>query len=53
MGSGKRFRVKWDSYPSYAIGVSLTLNSEHKVSIQLNFVKLHVYIGFGKGYDEC
>ncbi len=53
MGSGKRFRVKWEQYPSYAIGASLTFNSEHKVSIHLNFVKICVYIGFGKGYDEC
>jgi hypothetical protein len=52
MGSGKKFRIQWESYPVYSIGASLAFRSEHEVSIQFNFIKLSIYIGLGKGYEE-
>jgi hypothetical protein len=52
MGSGKKFRIKWESYPVYSIGAALALRSEHEISIHLNFIKLSIYIGVGKGYEE-
>jgi hypothetical protein len=52
MGSGKKFRIMWESYPVYSIGASMAFRSEHEVSIHLNFVKLLIYIGIGKGYEE-
>ena len=52
MGSGKKFRVRWESFPIYSIGATLAFRSEHEVSIRFNFIKLSVYIGIGKGYEE-
>jgi hypothetical protein len=52
MGSGKKFRIKWESYPVYSIGATLAFRSEHEVSIHFNFIKLSIYIGIGKGYEE-
>lgn len=52
MGSGKKFRIRWESCPVYSIGMTLAFHSEHEVSIRLNFIKLSIYIGIGKGYEE-
>jgi hypothetical protein len=52
MGSGKKFRIKWESYPVYSIGATLAFRSEHEASIHLNFIKLSIYIGIGMGYEE-
>jgi hypothetical protein len=52
MGSGEKFRVRWESFPIYSIGATLAFRSEHEVSIRFNFIKLSVYIGIGKGYEE-
>jgi hypothetical protein len=52
MGSGEKFRVRWESFPIYSIGATLAFRSEHEVSICFNFIKLSVYIGIGKGYEE-
>ena len=52
MGSGKRFRVIWENSASWGLGASVELNSEHRVSIGLYFLKLYIYIGFGKGYED-
>ncbi len=52
MGSGEKFRVRWEPFPIYSIGATLAFRSEHEVSIRFNFIKLSVYIGIGKGYEE-
>lgn len=52
MGSGEKFRVRWESFPIYSIGATLAFRGEHEVSIRFNFIKLSVYIGIGKGYEE-
>lgn len=52
MGSGKRFRIGWMNYPVIALGVSGALRSEHEVSIHIELIKVRIYIGFGKGYEE-
>ena len=52
MGSGKRFRVTWETYPVWGFGVSLALKSEHQVSVSICLLKLYIYVGFGKSYEE-
>jgi len=52
MGSGKKFRITWQKFPVYSIGATLAFRSEHEVSIHLEFIKLSIYIGIGKGYEE-
>jgi len=52
MGSGKKFRINWQSFPVYSIGATLAFRSEHEVSIHFEFIKLCIYIGFGRGYEE-
>jgi len=52
MGSGKKFRVSWETFPVWAVGVSLAFRSEHEISIHIELVKVRIYIGFGRGYEE-
>lgn len=52
MGSGKRFRVTWMDSRVISLGVSVIRNGEHELSIHIDLVKIGIYIGFGKGYDE-
>ena len=52
MGSEKRLRIGWMNYPVIAIGLSAALRSEHEVSIHIDLIKVRIYIGFGKGYEE-
>lgn len=52
MGSGKKFRVSWMHKRHWALGVTFCTRSEHEVSIHIELIKVRVYIGFGKGYEE-
>lgn len=50
MGSGSRFEIK-QSFEYFAIGVTAS-RFPHSLSVSVNLGFWHVYIGFGKGYDE-
>ena len=52
MGSGKKFRMSWQSFPVWAVGIAVALRSEHEISIHIDLVKVRIYIGFGRGYEE-
>lgn len=49
MGSGPRFSIGF--VDSFGIGFYVS-RFPHSVAINLNLLNLHIYIGFGKGYDE-
>lgn len=49
MGSGPRFEIK----PMHGFGVGIYFDKfPHALSININLIKITIYIGFGKGYDE-
>jgi len=51
MGSGNKFRINWmDRY--FGLGISVIPNGEHQLSVHIELIKISIYIGFGKGYDE-
>lgn len=52
MGSGKKFRVSWMDRRIVAFGISAMYKGEHEFSIHIDLIKINIYIGFGKGYDE-
>ena len=52
MGSGKRFRVDWLHPKVVSLGISVIHKGEHEWSINIDLIKVGIYIGFGKGYDE-
>lgn len=50
MGSGDRFSITW---VRNSIGVGLFVGRfPHAISIDICLLKIQIYIGFGKGYDE-
>jgi hypothetical protein len=51
MGSGDRFRIRW-SYDYWSLGISIVPRAEHRISVSINLIKIEIYMGFGKGYDE-
>jgi len=51
MGSGDKFRIRW-THRIWSLGISAMTQGEHDVSIHINLIKIEIYIGFGKGYDE-
>ncbi len=52
MGSGEKFRVRWISESYVSLGLFIGKNMEHEWSIAITLLKLDIYIGIGKGYDE-
>jgi len=52
MGSGKKFRIDWMPRNFVSIGMSIVYKGEHDLSIHFDLIKIQIYIGFGKGYDE-
>ena len=49
MGSGPRFSITM--LEGFGLGIYVG-RFPHAVSININLIKINVYIGFGKGYDE-
>lgn len=52
MGSGDKLRLSWMSSNVIALGFGIIRNGEHELSIHIDLIKVQIYIGFGKGYDE-
>ena len=52
MGSGNKFRIRWNSESYVALGIFIGYKSEHAISINIDLIKISIYIGIGKGYDE-
>lgn len=52
MGSGDKFRIAWMDSRIFALGVSVGRMCEHEWSIHIDLIKVSIYIGFGKGYEE-
>lgn len=50
MGSGPRF--KCSMMEGFGLGIYVMLGFPHALSININLIKINIYIGFGKGYDE-
>ena len=50
MGSGSKFSIT-SHYQGFALGFSAN-RFPHTVSVSLMLGFWHIYIGFGKGYDE-
>lgn len=49
MGSGPKFSIDW----SDVVGLGFYIDRwPHQLSINITLIKVHIYIGFGKGYDE-
>jgi len=51
MGSGPRFSISWME-EQWCIGIAFVPGMPHRLSFYINLIKLQIYIGFGKGYDE-
>lgn len=52
MGSGKKFRISWLHPNVVSLGISAMYRGEHELSIHIDLIKIGIYIGFGKGYEE-
>ena len=52
MGSGKKFRIGLMERNVTALALSVVHFGEHTWSIYIELIKIRIYIGFGKGYDE-
>lgn len=49
MGSGEKFSIDW----LRGFGLGFYVNTfPHQLSININLIKIGIYFGFGKGYDE-
>jgi hypothetical protein len=49
MGSGDKFTVSI----SEGVGFGIFFNTfPHQLSIHITLIKINIYMGFGKGYDE-
>jgi hypothetical protein len=51
MGSGEKFQIDWWTKGSIGLGIWIS-NFPHELSIQITLLKVSIYMGFGKGYDE-
>lgn len=49
MGSGPRFSITM--LEGFGLGIYAG-RFPHAFSININLIKINIYIGFGKGYDE-
>jgi len=52
MGSGDKFRISWMDWKIWALGVSIGRRCEHEWSIHIELIRIRIYIGFGRGYEE-
>ena len=52
MGSGKKFRIEWFLPKIVSFGIGVMHKGEHELSINIDLIKVRIYIGIGKGYDE-
>ena len=52
MGSGEKFRLKWISESYVSLGLFIGRRCEHEWSIHIDLIKVSIYIGIGKGYEE-
>lgn len=52
MGSGKKFRVKWIEAGTVSLGICGGRRCEHEWSFFIDLIKVEIYIGIGKGYEE-
>ena len=52
MGSGEKFRISWLPSNMIALGISGGRMMEHEWSFHIELIKIRIYIGFGKGYEE-
>lgn len=52
MGSGEKFRVTWLDSRMVSLGIFIGRKCEHEWSINIDLIKVSIYIGFGKGYEE-
>lgn len=50
MGSGPRFTFN-QSFDYFGMGISVS-RFPHALSVNISLGFWHIYIGFGKGYDE-
>lgn len=50
MGSGSKFRF-FQAFDYFAVGITAS-RFPHAVSLTFDLGFWHIYIGFGKGYDE-
>lgn len=52
MGSGEKFKCEWLG-GHHGVGLGIWIDTfPHQLSINITLIKLRIYIGFGKGYDE-
>jgi hypothetical protein len=51
MGSGDKFKIGWMHGFGFGLGVHVD-RFPHQLSINIILLKVSIYIGFGKGYDE-
>ena len=49
MGSGSKFSIDW--IQGFGLGLYVS-RFPHQLSINISLIKVGIYIGFGKGYDE-
>jgi len=49
MGSGPRFEIA--PLDGFSLGIYAS-RFPHSISINISLIKINIYIGFGKGYDE-
>lgn len=49
MGAGDKFSIS--CIQGVGLGVHFS-NFPHQLSININLLKVNIYLGFGKGYDE-
>lgn len=52
MGSGKKFRIDCLHPTVVSFGLAIVRKGEHEWSICIDLIKVGIYIGIGKGYDE-
>lgn len=52
MGSGNKFRIELMDRKIVALGFSIGRMCEHEWSIHIELIKIRIYIGFGRGYEE-
>jgi hypothetical protein len=50
MGSGDKFSIEWMK-EGFGLGVYFS-QFPHTVSVNITLIKLRIYLGFGRGYDE-
>lgn len=52
MGSGKKFRITWMESDIIRLGISGGRKCEREWSFFIDLIKISIYIGIGKGYEQ-